>query len=58
MSDEDRGAGSEPAAARKRPYEKPAVAWDESIETEARLMSACSKQEGAGEPCDSVSGAS
>jgi hypothetical protein len=32
------------------PYEKPSIAWEERIEDEARLMSACGKVELG--PCD------
>ncbi len=48
----------EPAAAGRQPYEAPAIAWQESIESNARLMSACQKHGGDGEPCDSTPDAS
>ena len=35
----------------KLPYVKPAIAWEESIESEARLMSACAKTSLEGGAC-------
>jgi hypothetical protein len=49
---------AEPTETERLPYEAPAIAWEESIESKERLMSACQKVEGAGEPCDSAGGAS
>jgi hypothetical protein len=41
------------ADAPKKPYEKPSIAWEESVEEQARLMSACGKLAGSG-MCDGV----
>jgi len=43
-----------PTEARRRPYEPPAVSWEQPFEIEANLASACGKIGGSGEPCDSA----
>jgi hypothetical protein len=35
-------------AAERRPYQKPSIAWEESVEEQERLMSACGKTQGDG----------
>jgi hypothetical protein len=46
------------AAPDRKPYEKPAVAWEEILETRPGLIAGCGKQPGAGGPCDFEGGAS
>ncbi len=39
------------------PYEKPSIAWEESVESQSRLMSSCGKLLGGGGACfDTPSG--
>ncbi len=40
------------APAGKRPYEAPAVAWEEPWDARANLMAACGRKEGMGGDCD------
>jgi len=52
---EDRAA--ERAAARpdgRLPYEKPAVAWEQPLETQPSLMSGCQKLPSGGPDCTAV----
>ncbi len=32
----------------RQPYEKPGIAWEESVEEQSRLMSGCGKVSGSG----------
>jgi hypothetical protein len=36
------------------PYEKPAVAWEQPLETQPSLMSGCQKTPGGGVDCTAV----
>jgi hypothetical protein len=38
--------------AARRPYEKPSIAWEESMEVRPSLMAVCAKQAGDMGPCD------
>lgn len=40
----------------KKPYEKPAIAWEEPLEVRPALMAACGKVIFAQPGCDSVQG--
>jgi hypothetical protein len=42
-------AGSRPEA--RLPYEKPAVAWEQPLETQPSLMTGCAKVMGESDPC-------
>lgn len=46
--------GSRPS--RRLPYEKPGVSWEQPLEVQPSLMSACQKLPGAGGDCDAVGG--
>ena len=39
---------------RRLPYEKPAVSWEQPLETQPSLMSGCQKQPGSGTDCTAV----
>jgi hypothetical protein len=52
------GDGAESSITERQPYEAPAIAWEESIESKERLMSACQKLASEGEPCFSTPDAS
>jgi len=39
----------------QRTYEPPAIEWEEEIDVQQNLASACYKVGGTGEPCDSGS---
>jgi hypothetical protein len=57
MEDAKEGAAPEGAAPPKRqPYEKPAVAWEESLEVRPNLMAGCGKVPGEGAQCDTAPG--
>jgi hypothetical protein len=48
---------AEPTATRpdgRLPYEKPAVAWEQPLETQPSLMSGCQKQPGGAPDCTAV----
>jgi hypothetical protein len=50
----DRAAPDEPAPASRRPYEKPAVAWEEGLEVRPNLMAGCGKLPGESPACDAA----
>ena len=51
----DRAADEAPSRPDGRlPYEKPAVSWEQPLETQPSLMSGCQKQPGGAPDCISV----
>jgi len=47
--------GAPGAAPDRKPYEKPAIAWEEQLETRPGLLAGCNKVGGQSMECDSVS---
>jgi hypothetical protein len=45
-----------PAPGEKKPYEKPAIAWEEPLEVRPALMAGCIKLEGQQGACESGPG--
>jgi hypothetical protein len=57
MEDAKNGAPAErPDPGRRRPYEKPAVAWEEGLEVRPNLMAGCGKLPGSDPACDTAPG--
>lgn len=42
------------APAPRRPYEPPAIIWEQATEIRQNLAAACAKIGGTGEPCETV----
>mgnify|MGYP001091562256 CR=1 FL=1 len=49
-----RGGSAAPRQAMRKPYEKPAVTWEQPLEAQPSLMSGCQKQPGGGPDCTAV----
>jgi hypothetical protein len=47
-------SGSSPLPGGRQPYEKPAVTWEQPLEAQPSLMSACQKTPGGGPDCTAV----
>ena len=56
MEDVKDGAPAERPDPARRPYEKPAVAWEEGLEVRPNLMAGCGKLPGNDPACDSAPG--
>ncbi len=52
-NEREKTEGASPPAARER-YEKPAVAWQDVLETRPGLMAGCTKQSTAYPVCDTA----
>lgn len=48
----------ETSPAPRRPYMKPSIAWEESLDVRPSLMAVCAKQAGDMGPCDAGGAAS
>jgi hypothetical protein len=56
MATNDPSGNGPGASSEKRPYEKPAVAWEEHMDARPGLMAGCNKVGGQGDPsCDAAS---
>ncbi len=56
MSEPSRASNPANEPSDKKPYEKPAIAWEEPLEVRPALMSGCGKVLGGGGACDGAEG--